>query len=102
MPMAISLATFRAQFPEFENLADAHVQAHLDAAETVTATDVGDAVYEQLVYYYAADSLASSPWGYNARLSQPGQPTAYKMQLDSLMRRSAKRGLVVYGRGTVK
>lgn len=99
--MAVSLIDFRNQFPEFAKLDDSHVQAHLDAADTVLDSAINSSLYDQLVCWYAADSLASTPWGYNARLSQPGQPSAYKMKYDELLGRSARRGVVVYGPGTV-
>jgi hypothetical protein len=92
--MAVTLADFRTQFPEFGRLVDSHVAAHLNAAITVTASDIGD-VYEQVVFWRTADSLARQQWGYNANLKNPSQQTSYGVHLRELLESNPLRGMVI-------
>ncbi len=92
--MALAIATFRARFPEFDQLLDEGVQAALDEAEDTIDRDVMDASAtvpkgDKIVGYRAAAALrktqgdhAVGPWeAYEteaARLSH-GAAAAYRV-----------------------
>lgn len=71
--MAVTVAQFRARFPEFLGVDDAYVQVHLDDAETHIDRTIWDAnplrlQGDQGQAYRAAHTMALSPMGLGAKL----------------------------------
>lgn len=93
--MAVTLEHFRAQFPEFGKLTDEHVTAHLDASVAITTVNLGS-VYEQVVLWKTADSLARTQWGYNANLKSPGEMSSYGVHLRELLQSAPLRVMAVH------
>jgi hypothetical protein len=79
------LADFRVRFPEFDAAGNAYVQAYLDLA----ANNVDPAIYGvravDAAYYYAADALAMSPFGQQARLVSANGTTTYRVHFERMM-----------------
>lgn len=82
--MSVSAATFIQNYPEFQPLYvenEPLIVAVLARAER----RIGDAweadVRDDIVMLQTADMLAQTPMGRNARLSEPGKPTAYAADL---------------------
>lgn len=82
--MAIDADTFILEYSEFEPIhsedADLveRVVARADRRVSVSWTAE---TREDMVFLVAADMLAKGPWGRNARLSEPGKPTAYACEI---------------------
>lgn len=73
---AADLASFRAAFPEFVRVADAHVQKFLDLAAVSTPADPWGVHQEEGHLYLTAHLLSQSPYGMNARLESDGKKDA--------------------------
>lgn len=72
-----TVSSFKAQFPEFANTDNDLVQSAIDgAALQVNATTWGNK-RELGILFLAADSLARSPFGEPARLSDQVKETIY-------------------------
>lgn len=82
----LTVLEFRARFPEFEVLLDPQVQKALDiAANNVDPTVYGDRA-QDAAYYYAADTLALSPFGQQARLVSANGTTTYRVQFERMQK----------------
>lgn len=69
--------TFKARFPEFGRLPDPVIQDAINRATLRTnATVMGDQT-DEAIGYMAAHLLALSPFGQQARMSEPGKMTTY-------------------------
>ena len=69
--------TFKARFPEFARLPDVTLNDVIARATARTnATVMGDQA-DEAIGYMAAHLLALSPYGQQARLSEPGKTTTY-------------------------
>lgn len=83
-------ADFRAQFPEFTQVADATVNPILAAALLEIDPDVWGVKADQGQLYLAAHKLALSPFGNNAKMVTPAGKgthgtTYYGQHYDSLV-----------------
>lgn len=87
--MAVTLASFRVAFPEFEGADDSLVQAKLDEAVLALDERVFGARFDEAVRYRAAHTLAISPFGQNARLVAKDGSTTYGTQFDAVCRACA-------------
>jgi len=72
-----TVETFRARFPEFRAVADATLQAALDAAESQTSAELFGSLEDEAHGQMTAHILASSPSGREARLSKKSDETTY-------------------------
>ncbi len=103
--MAVTVASLRADRPEFAPTDDAVVQAAITAA----ANEVDDAVFgvktDEAVSLLAAHKLSISPFGQQARLAPKAQggglhgSTIYGVEYDALTRQCAGGFWVVGGWG---
>lgn len=84
--MAVTVAAFVVQFPEFRNASTDLLQAHLDAAELEIDREVWETKGDQGQMYLAAHKLALSPFGNNAKLVPAGGITTYEIHYDRLVR----------------
>jgi hypothetical protein len=92
--MAVTVESFLVAFPEFAPLSEEPAnEGLLEAALARAERRVGDHWREDLrddiVELQLAHMLALSPAGRNARLSEPGKPTAYEMDLKCLRKGNA-------------
>lgn len=87
--MAVTPATFKAQRPEFDALSDALVQLHLDQATRALDARVFGATFDDAVSLHAAELLALSPYGLQARLVAKDGSTTYGKLLERLKRAKA-------------
>lgn len=87
--MAVTLASFRVHFPEFDGASDSLVQAKLDEAALALDERVFGARFDEAVRYSAAHRLALSPFGQNARMVAKDGSTTYGTQLDNVCRACA-------------
>lgn len=79
--MAVSIATFLVQYPEFSETDTNHVQAALDQAALETPAAVHDDNADKVIMLRTAHALAMGPAGSNARVEgQPGE-TTYSLEL---------------------
>ena len=92
--MAVTIADFRTRFEEFSEVPDAVVTAYLDASTVYTAEDVGS-IYDEVILWRTADSIARRQWGYNANLKNPSETTTYGRKVRELLEASPLRGMVV-------
>lgn len=76
----MDLAGFRARFPEFKNAGDALVTAMLAAAAGETSAADWGTAYDEAQGLLAADKLAKSPFGTNARV-EAGKENTYAKAL---------------------
>lgn len=80
----VTLADFRAFFPEFQDAEDTMVQLHLDDAASLTLESVFPGSLCAIVTKWrAAASLACSPWGRHARLIDDTGKNVYQVKVDS-------------------
>lgn len=93
--MAVTLASFRVAFPEFEGADDALVQAKLDEATNALDARVFGVRFDEAVQYFAAHRLAISPFGQNARLVAKDGSTTYGESYSSIQRACAGGGWAV-------
>lgn len=90
--MTVSLASLRAQRPEFAPTADGVVQAAIDDAVTEVDPRVFGEKTDQAVSLLAAHKLAISPFGTQSRLDPKAQgdgphgTTTYGVEYDALVR----------------
>lgn len=91
--MAVTIASLRAQRPEFVPTADAVVHAAIDDALSEVDPRVFGATTDQAVGLLAAHKLAASPFGAQARLEPKAQggggahgSTTYGAEYDALAR----------------
>ncbi len=90
--MAVTAESFIAAYPEFREIhaEDAGLVAlHLARAEILVGDIWRENLRDQIVELRTAHRLALSPAGRNAKLSEPGAPTAYERDLKCLMRGNA-------------
>jgi hypothetical protein len=73
----LTLAQFRARFPEFERLPDATLTDALARGLVQTSTIVFGDISDEATGYLAAHFLALSPYGQQARLSAVDGTTTY-------------------------
>lgn len=66
--MAMTLARFRTEQPEFEQVPDAYIQAYLDEATTELDPEIWGVKFDQGVKYRAAHKMALSPQGMAMKL----------------------------------
>lgn len=95
--MALDVSSFVARFPEFSDVADVSpdtIEAALSTAQTFCSETRWGSSYEAGVMYKAADLLAMSPMGENARLDKTGKETTYGVVFQSLLRKLPHRFLV--------
>lgn len=87
----MNLAAFRVQFPEFNGVDDAHVNAFLAAALLELDAEVWDVKFDQGHGYLTAHKLALSPFGNNARMviknvaETPHGQTTFGVHFDTLV-----------------
>jgi len=93
--MAVTLASFRAAFPEFEVADAALVQAKLDEAVLALDERVFGVRFDEAVQYFAAHRLAISPFGQNARLVAKDGSTTYGEAYAGIQRACAGGGWAV-------
>lgn len=92
--MAIDLATFVTEFPEFAATATsraAYVQSHLDAALPYCDAVMLGSMYQRGVFLKAAHTLSMSPFGENARLNKSDGQTTYSAMFDDMLRHMPAR-----------
>lgn len=89
--MAWTATTFKARWPEFTPTDDARVTAALADAAALCDARVYGASYDLAVGLTAADLLATSPAGVQARLNPKGSDatTTYRAALLKIMRARA-------------
>lgn len=78
--MTATAATFVVEYPEFRALYaedEPLIVAVVARADRRISPTWPEETRDDLVYLQAADILARGPWGRNAKLSEPGAPTAY-------------------------
>lgn len=82
----LTLANFRARYPEFENASNELVEQALDDA----MLEVNEAIFADAAqaagYCYAAKILAISPFGMQARLSSGDGESTYSKRWSQLAR----------------
>jgi hypothetical protein len=82
--MTATTAQFLVEYPDFVTLhaEDAPlIAAALARAERRISPTWPEETRDDMVYLTCADMLACGPWGRNAKLSEPGKPTAYRTEL---------------------
>ena len=87
--MSWTPASFRARFPEFTALSDAQIQLALNEGVNHNDPRVFQQTIDDAVGYYAADALALSPGGQNARLQKNDIKTTYRAQWERLAQQAA-------------
>lgn len=91
--MTVSVSSFKAWDPSFNNAGDLLIAAKLEEAELTTSDSFGDQ-RDLAVMLLTADLLATSPWGRDARMLAEDQRTStYATRLWSLRRQNAVRAL---------
>ena len=91
----MTLDDFRALHREFRSVADALVQAKLDAAALSIAPDVYGAKTDRGIELKAADLLARTPFGLSQRLVSDKGETVYSRELGELQGEVAVKMIVV-------
>lgn len=81
---ALTVAEFRARFPEFAGAEDALIQKKLDVAANSIDPEVYRDSAHDAAYYFAADHLALSPFGGDSRLASANGTTTYRVCLEEL------------------
>lgn len=98
--MAVSYAQFVAQFPEFDQLEEAYVTSKLDEAERVHDAAAFGSSYDDVCYYFAADSLARSPSGSGMGLvNDDDDTTVYGYKYKTIFAKSMWRRMLLSGGG---
>lgn len=82
----MDLPTFRARFPEFQNVSNALITEALTAALAFVDADQWGVKRAEGVLYRAAHLLACSPWGNAARLVSKDGTSTYQLQYKQLVR----------------
>lgn len=83
--MAVTVSSFKARFPEFNNTDSDLVQSALDEALLQVNATVFDSKRDLGIQYLAAHILAVSPFGEPARLSDDSQSTIYYRRFQKLV-----------------
>ncbi len=82
--MTVSTASFIEAYAEFEPLSEQYpnlVDAVIARAERRISISWPDEIRDDIVELQVAHLLAMTPAGRNAKLSEPGMPTAYQEEL---------------------
>ena len=90
--MSVTAESFIAAYPEFASIHDEDaelVALHIARAEALVGDTWRSDIRDQIVELRVAHRLAMSPAGRNAKLSEPGAPTAYERDLKCLMKGNA-------------
>jgi len=87
--VALTLVSFREEYPEFVPTPDAVVEAKLAAAANGCDERVFGARYDEAVGLLAAHKLSLSPFGSQARLEKDSTKTTYSEQWTELARQCA-------------
>jgi hypothetical protein len=87
--MAVTTASFLVAFTEFANLEEALVTAVIERAERRVGDHWREDLRDDIVELQAAHMLSLTPAGRNAKLSEPGKPTAYQAELACLKKGNA-------------
>jgi len=82
--VAVTAASFLVAYPEFALLDEGYVTAVLARAERRIGDHWREDLRDDIVELQTAHMLALSPAGRNAKLSEPGKPTAYEADLKML------------------
>lgn len=94
--MAVSLATFVANYPEFANAPSPVAQNALNDAYSMTPAAVWPApILDQAAQLRAAQALALSPFGRNMALANEEGKTVYDGRLQRLVAICAAGGTVL-------
>jgi hypothetical protein len=93
----IDLAGFRTRGPEFKAVADARIEAALDAAELRTDADYFGDHTDSAHYYLAAHLVAAMPQGKAARLKGEGFQSLYMAERERLERMCAMGAGLTFG-----
>ncbi len=75
--MAVTLASFRAQFPEMQKAPDDLVSSALALADPQVNPTVYGTRADEALLFYAAHVVACSPFGQNARLASDKNQSTY-------------------------
>ncbi len=88
--MTVSIATFKAHFPEFADARapDDLIAAKLDEADNQTNSETWGDLLDQGILYLAAHLLATSPFGQQARLASSDATSTYGNRYDRLAKSS--------------
>jgi hypothetical protein len=87
--MSATLAEFKIAFPEFALIGDTLIQSRLTMAGTWVSSVMFADMYDYAVMLKAADLLAASPLGEQARMTiKGGRSTIYGEQFEALKRAS--------------
>lgn len=73
----MDIPTFKARFPEFSRLPDPTIKDAIARGTARTNSTVMGDQTDEAIGYMAAHLLALSPYGQQARLSEPGKMTTY-------------------------
>jgi hypothetical protein len=82
--MAVTVASFKASFPEFIPAGDTLIGIKIDAAKLQINSTVWGSRYSEGVMWLTAILLASSPYGEQARLSDDNSKTIYHENFNRL------------------
>jgi hypothetical protein len=92
--MTVSVNSFLAAYPEFQNAGDTLLTAQLALAEVVVSSDSFGAQRDLAVMLTLADRLATSPSGRDARMTTEDRPAStYSVELERLKAANAVRAL---------
>ena len=87
--MTLSVASFKVRFPEFAQTPTALIETALaDAYRNCDERVYGEKL-DQAAGFYAADQIATSPFGMQARLETDDSVTTYWVQYERLARSCA-------------
>lgn len=84
----MTLAAFKARFPEFVTAPDPMVQAVLDAAATELNADEIGAPFDEAHGMLTAHKLAISPFGRAARMLNDDGESTYQHEFNAVMSRA--------------
>lgn len=97
MPNSLTLAEFKAGFPELESAGDSLILAKLgEAHRSIRPEEFGDQ-YPDAVGYTAAILIATSPYGANTRLADEAT-TTYQKALERIVQTIPAGPLVIQHR----
>lgn len=93
--MALTVAQFKANFPEFEDTPDATVSGYLERAKKYWPAEVLGDLHDEAVGLQTAILATSSPLGLRARPASKAR-SEYLERLDDLLALSSRRLLAIY------
>ena len=97
--MTVTAASLVLNYPEFTTIhaEDApYIEAVVARADRRVSVSWPEETRDDQVMLVAAEMLACGPWGRNAKLTEPGQPTAFQTELKERKRANALgRGRIV-------